>query len=68
MAMTLRTTPEADAALTELARAQGISKNEAVLRAILRDRQRITRSSVISALTEEALDQWSETLDRLGRE
>lgn len=64
--MTLRTTPDVDAALAELASAQGVSKNEAVLRAILSEHGRLRRTQRLATLSEEARSEWAETLDRLG--
>lgn len=64
--MTLRTTPEADAALAELARAQGISKNEAALRAIIRDRERIELDTDVEAAYHEVSAEYRDALDRLG--
>ncbi len=64
--MTLRTTPEAEAALADLARAQGISKNEAVLRAIIRDRERIQLDADVETAYQEVSTEYREALDRLG--
>ena len=66
MSMTLRLTPEADAALTALAKAEGVSKNEAALRAILEQQRRSTRASIIEAALEDTVTRYASTLQRLG--
>jgi predicted transcriptional regulator len=67
MAMTLRLTDEQDAALTRLANAQGISKNEAAARAIDEGAARISREEEVRRLTREAIDQYGPLLDRLAQ-
>lgn len=66
MTMTLRLTDEADAALTRLAKAQGVSKNEAALRAILERESRDPRQDQIRRLTDEIVGQYGPLLDRLA--
>lgn len=66
MSMTLRLTDEADAALTRLAKAQGISKNEAAVRAILEREARDPRRERIERLTDEIVEQYGPLLDRLA--
>lgn len=67
MAMTLRLTDEQDAALTALAKAQGISKNEAAVRAIVERASEDLRREQIRRLTDEAVDQYGPLLDRLAQ-
>lgn len=67
MAMTLRLTDEQDAALTRLANAQGISKNEAATRAIDEKAARISREEEVRRLTREAVEQYGPLLDRLAQ-
>ena len=65
--MTLRLTDEQDAALTALAKAQGISKNEAAVRAIVERASEDLRREKIRRLTDEAVDQYGPLLDRLAQ-
>jgi predicted transcriptional regulator len=64
--MTLRLTDEADAALTRLAKAQGISKNEAALRAIIDREARIDREELLESALADTLSRYSSSLKRLG--
>ena len=66
MAMTLRLTPEQDAKLTELARSQGVSKQQAVLRLIDDATERAVRRREIDTIMDAVLDRDSELLDRLA--
>jgi predicted transcriptional regulator len=66
MAMTLRLTPEQDAKLTELARSQGVSKQQAVLRLIDDATERAVRRREIDTIMDDVLDRDSELLDRLA--
>lgn len=66
MAMTLRLTSEQDRMLEDLAREDGVSKQEAVVRASeLIAEQRSHRGAVADAATW-ALDRYKELLERLG--
>jgi len=67
MAMTLRLTDEQHAALTALAAAQGISKNEAAVRAIHDSASRISRHDRIATSTDRAVARYGDLLDRLGQ-
>ena len=64
--MTLRLTDEADEALTRLATSQGISKNEAALRAILDRANRDTRREQIQSATDDIVKRYGPLLDRLA--
>ncbi len=66
MPMTLRLTDEVDAALTRLAKAGGVSKNEAALRAILEHAARVDRDELLEAALADTLSRYSSTLKRLG--
>lgn len=67
MAMTLRLSPEQDATLAELARAQGISKQQAVLWLIDAAAERAVRKSEIDTTMDEVLDGDAELLDCLAQ-
>jgi len=64
--MTLRLTPEQDAKLTELARSQGVSKQQAVLRLIDDATERAVRRREIDTIMDDVLDRDAELLDRLA--
>ena len=66
MAFTLRTDAELDAALAELAEAQGMSKQEVVRRAVLDALERTQRRDRIAAASAASRDRWGDVLDRLG--
>jgi hypothetical protein len=66
MAMTLRTDEELDAALTELAEREGISKQEVVRRAVLERRDRTSHRARVDAIVSDVLVDYAEALDRLG--
>lgn len=66
MAMTVRMTAEQDAMLTALAQGWGVSKNEALVRAV----ERVAREDVTDAAFDEAYEhvstKYRDALDRLG--
>ena len=66
MAMTLRTDAELDAALTELAQREGISKQEVVRRAVLDRLRQDSRRERIDAVAREAMTEYADALHRLG--
>lgn len=66
MAMNLRLTEEQDRALAVLAEAEGVSKNEAVVRAILDRAARMTRNEQVRDLARETIAEYDELLERLG--
>ena len=66
MAMTLRTDEELDAALTALADAEGISRQEVVRRAVLERAARHQHVAEVRRITDEMLERWGPVLDRLG--
>ncbi|AJE31870.1 hypothetical protein B842_00050 [Corynebacterium humireducens NBRC 106098 = DSM 45392] len=55
MAMTLRLTPEQDRALTLLAEAQGSSKHEAAVRAIVSAANRLLNDATVAQLARDVL-------------
>ena len=67
MAMTLRLTPEDEQALTQLAEAQGVSKQEATVRAIHEAASRRLRRDTVTALSASARERYADLLDRLGQ-
>lgn len=67
MAMTLRLTPDDEQALTLLAEADGISKQEATVRAIHEAASRRVRQDKIRTLSSSARHRYADLLDRLGQ-
>lgn len=65
--MTLRLDDELDAELARLAKAEGVSKNEAALRAIREKAERLTSDSEVRRLTREAIERYGPLLDRLAQ-
>ncbi|MDF1705714.1 MAG: CopG family transcriptional regulator [Aeromicrobium sp.] len=65
--MTLRLTDEQDAALTALAAAQGISKNEAAARAISESATRLGTESEVRRIVRDILVEDGPLLDRLAQ-
>jgi predicted transcriptional regulator len=66
VAMTLRTDAELDEALTALAQAQGISRQEVVRRAVLEQYAASTHHAKVADASQRMLDKWGDVLDRLG--
>lgn len=66
MAMTLRLTDEQERALALLADAEGISKQEATVRAIMDAASRRVRAERVDALSSAARDRYSALLARLA--
>ena len=67
MAMTLRTDDELEQALAELAEAEGVSKQEAIRRAVIEKRDRVSHRSRVDAISKEMILEWGDVLDRLGK-
>lgn len=65
--MTLRLTPEDEQALTLLAEADGVSKQEATVRAIHEAAARRLRRDTIADLSAAARTRYADVLDRLGQ-
>jgi hypothetical protein len=66
MAMTLRTDEELERALAELAEQEGVSKQEAIRRAVIEKRDRTSRRTHIDAIARGVIVEYAEALDRLG--
>lgn len=64
--MTVRMTPEQDAMLTELAKRWGVSKNEAIVRAVDVAARDDSRTREVSDISREMKKRWGPVLDRLG--
>ena len=67
MAMTLRLDPEDEKALALLAEAEGVSKQEATVRAIREAAARRVRENKVRDLSAAARARYGDLLDRLGR-
>lgn len=67
MAMTLRLSDSDDAALTALAQAEGVSKQEAALRAIREKATQVNRTEEVRRLTDDAVARYGPLLDRLAQ-
>jgi predicted transcriptional regulator len=66
MALTVRTDDEMEEALTSLAEAEGISRQEVIRRALL---ERYRRANHVGRVEESAgrlADRWADLLERLG--
>ncbi|WP_370291560.1 CopG family transcriptional regulator [Nocardioides sp.] len=67
MAMTLRLSEEQDRALEALAQADGVSKQEAAVRAITDAAARRLHEHRVQELSASARERYADLLDRLGR-
>lgn len=67
MAMTLRLKPEDERALAELAASEGISKQEATVRAIHEAATRRRHRERVRDLSSSARERYADVLDRLGQ-
>jgi len=65
--MTLRTDSELERALTELAEAEGTSKQEAIRRAVIEKRDRVSHRARVDAIASKLLVEYADALDRLGK-
>jgi uncharacterized protein (DUF1778 family) len=66
MAMNLRLTDEQDRALVALAEAQGISKQEAAIRAIVSEAARVTQDRQVREYARETIAEYRRLLERLA--
>jgi hypothetical protein len=66
VAMNLRLTEEEDRALVALAKAQGISKQEAAVRAILSEAARVTQDRRVREYARETIAEYRQLLERLA--
>lgn len=67
MAMTLRLSPEDERLLSALAEAEGVSRQEAALRAIREAAARRAHEIDVAEMSARARDRYTEVLDRLKR-
>jgi uncharacterized protein (DUF1778 family) len=67
MAMTLRLTDEQDRLLTKLAEAEGVSKQDAVVRAITDRASRLSKDAEVRRLARQAIQDYEPLLDRLAQ-
>lgn len=65
--MTLRLTPDDERVLTLLAQAEGVSKQEATVRAIHEAASRRLRRDKVAELSATARERYADLLDRLGQ-
>jgi len=66
MAMTLRTDDELDRALSELASAEGTSRQEIIRRAVLERYERSAHLARVHDSSSRMVEQWGDVLERLG--
>lgn len=66
VAMTLRTDEELEAALDDLSRSEGLSRQEVIKRAVLERHARAGHRARVSEASKRALGEWGDVLDRLG--
>jgi predicted transcriptional regulator len=67
MAMTVRTDPEMEEALTALAHVEGASRQEIIRRAVLDRYERQGHRARVEASSDRMLRRWGDVLERLGR-
>lgn len=67
MSMTLRLSEDEDRALTELARVEGISKQQAAVRAITEKAARIVRDEEVRRYARDVVAEYGPLLDRLAQ-
>ncbi|MGD7733105.1 CopG family transcriptional regulator [Propionibacteriaceae bacterium G57] len=67
MAMTLRLTPEDERILAELAAAEGVSRQEATVRAIREAAARLAHARDVSDASARARVRYAALLERLGK-
>jgi hypothetical protein len=66
MALTLRTDPELDAALTTLSESEGASRQEIIRRAVMERLRRSAHEDRVHEATDVMLERWGDVLHRLG--
>lgn len=66
MAFTVRTDEELERALDELAKEEGLSRQEIIRRAILDRYERAGHANRVSVSTDRMMERWGDVLDRLG--
>jgi predicted transcriptional regulator len=68
MALTLRTDPALEEALTALVESEGASRQEIIRRAVLERFERSAHSTRVSESTRRMVARWGDVLERLGSE
>ncbi len=66
MAFILRTDAELDQALSDLAAAESVSRQEVIRRAVLERHQRSIHVERVDDSSSRMIDKWGDVLDRLG--
>jgi predicted transcriptional regulator len=68
MALTVRTDPALEEALSSLSESEGTSRQEVIRRAVLERYERKGHGSRVATSTEKMVDRWGDVLERLGTE
>lgn len=68
MAFTVRTDPALEEALASLSKAEGISRQEVIRRAVLDRFERTSHVSRVADSTRRMVARWGDVLERLGSE
>jgi len=68
MALTVRTDPDLEEALSSLSESEGTSRQEVIRRAVLERYERTGHGSRVATSTEKMVDRWGDVLERLGTE
>jgi predicted transcriptional regulator len=66
MAFTVRTDEELERALNELARDEGLSRQEIIRRAVLDRYERTGHAKKVDDSADQMIERWGDVLDRLG--
>jgi predicted transcriptional regulator len=68
MALTLRTDPDLEEALTSLSQSEGISRQEIIRRSVLDRYERSGHRGRVTDSTQRMAARWSDVLERIGSE
>jgi predicted transcriptional regulator len=68
MALTVRTDEQLEEALTALAEAEGISRQEIIRRAVLERYERAGHGERVERSSRKMIERWGDVLERLGTE
>lgn len=66
VAMTIRPDDDLDHALTVLAEAEGLSKQEVIRRSVMERYERAGHAARVADSTDQMMERWGDVLDRLG--
>lgn len=66
MALTVRTDPALEEALSSLAETEGASRQEVIRRAVLERYERMGHGSRVEASTKKMVNRWGDVLEQLG--